>query len=998
MMASHPWITPVHTGLQGRARFNIRGLRGCLPLKAQLENRLASRGEIMRVSASTLTGNLLVLYHPAGSPDRMSELIQGILQDFHDPPPSPRSGNRAQAKAAADGAPPDSDIGLDADVAEKWHNLAEHEVLSRLQSSREHGLATAMAEQRLDRYGPNTLPAPKGYSRGRIFSEQFHTLPLVLLAAEAVLALATGALIEAVVIAGVVGANALIGYAVDSRTQQTLMAAKRRPRPAAEVIRDGQTVQVPGEDLVPGDILVLNPGVYIGADSRIMAADNLKIDESLLTGESIPVDKQSPTLTAVRTTLFDRRNMAFMGTLVVGGNGLAVVVATGEQTQYGRMQHLMTETFPPRTRMTAKLHALSRQLVHLGAWICAAAFGLGWLRGLGPIEALRSALSMATAVIPAGLPSTATANLALGIHRLAKQGIAIRKLYALETLGAVRIVCFDKTGTLTRSRISVLRLHVGGRQVKIRNRKFLVAGQPVAPLESPSLQQLIQVSVLCNESKIERSPDARQRLILKGSPTEKALLFMGFLAKADIFGIYRDHALKQVVHRGEYRRRMITVHTAAAGHQMVSVKGDPLEVLRMCVQQLGDGGVGPLSEFDRAAIENENDDMAADGLRVLGLAYKTVQGQAPLETAADYIWIGLVAMAEPIRQGVEALMTDLHQAGIDTAMITGDQNLTAAAVAGRIGLAADKKLNSLDSSRFDTLEPELLKALIQDVRIFSRVNPSQKLQIVRAFQQSGHPVAMTGDGINDGPALKAADIGIAMGLTGTDVAREVADIILEDDNLANLGRAVAGGRTAHRNLKKSIRYFLTANFSDAALSLAALAAGAGPQPVRLNILPDILPGLALLADPARPDVLATPPVDLHDPLFSLPEIRAIGRASAVITAGAVGAFVLGAIRHGSGARSVTMAAETLAAGKILHALNCRSDSNGTGSGRSAARNGWMGLALTASLGLQWATLLMPGLRRLTGAARLDAGDLAITALAAGATFLVNAGGSGPPPG
>ncbi len=962
-------------------------MRGCSTLKERLETILAFHDDIYKASASTITGNLLVIFHPEKLHEDIAALVHDILRNDPNVPALHHRGNGGRKTDGIDIKEPEKNLGIS--TAEDWPHLAEHEALFKLQVSADQGLNTSNAGQRLLIFGPNTLPLPKGRTRVRIFWEQFHALPLILLSVESALALVTGAAVEAAVVAGVVAVNILVGYWVDSRTQRTLIDANRKTMPAAEVIRDGRTIQVSGEALVPGDILVLNPGVYVGADSRIIAAVNLKIDESLLTGESIPVDKQSRALADRRQSLFERHNIAFMGTLVVGGHGLAVVFATGERAEYGYMQHLMIETLPPRTLMTDKLHDLSRQLLHVGAWICMAAFGLGWIRGLGMLPALRRAVAMTTAIIPAGLPSTATANLAMGIHRLAGQRVAVRKLYALETLGAVRIICFDKTGTITRGRISVLRLYAGSRQVKIRDRKFIADHKPINPLQDDALRQLVLVSVLCNESKIERKPDTHHRMMLKGSPTEKALLFMGFLAKADIFRIYRTHALKQVVHRDEIRRRMITVHLAEDGRQIVSVKGDPLEVLNMCGQQQGDAGVIPLSESDRAAIENENDDMAADGLRVLGLAYKIEHETVRLEPEADYIWIGLVGIAEPIRKGVEHLMTELHEAGIQTVMITGDQNLTATAVAGRIGLTGGRKMKTLDSSRFDSLDSRLLQALIQDVQVFSRVNPSQKLEIVRAYRKAGYTVAMTGDGINDGPALRAADIGIAMGISGTDVAREVADIILEDDDLSNLGRAVAAGRTAHYNLKKSIGYFLSSNFSETALALAAIAAGVSGQPVRLNILADILPGLALLADRPGTDALSTLPVDLRNPLFSGNEVRGICKASAVLAAGAMGAYVLGAIRHGNSARSVAMAMETLTAGKILHALNCRNNFSGVGDRKPSRRNRWMGMAIMSSFALQWGILLTPGLRRLTGEARLGPLDLAVVAATTGAGYLLN---------
>jgi Ca2+-transporting ATPase len=999
-------VKPLHTTIQGRGRFKVKGLRGCPALGPALEAGLRRCDGIDRITTSAVTGTVLVIFSAQWTHAQIEKEIAALLQSWlRSHPlatgagcrPAPRASGQGDLPHQVDSVPvePSAEAWLQAHTP--WHRMKTAEVFEKLQVSRATGLDSAIARQRMQTKGPNTIKQHVTETALQIFMAQFHSLPLLLLGAEAVLALVSGALVEAAAVGGIVAANAAIGGLIDWRSQKLILSARAHQRPMALVVRDGRTCQLPGEQLVPGDLLVLKPGTFVGADSRIISADNLKIDESLLTGESIPVDKTARTMKAAAGSVVQRRNMAFMGTLVVGGQGICVVVATGDDTQFGRMQSLLVETLPPDTFMTRKLNRITHQLMRIGVWIGAVALGIGFLRGLSLLRALRAALSLTATSIPAGLPSAATANLAIGVRNLQARKIGVHRLVTLENLGSVNMVCFDKTGTITRSRISVLRLFVARTQVGIKDRKFYREGRQVNPLEDADLQHLIQVGVLCNESRIESRPGTG-RMVLTGSPTEKALLFMGVLARADVFGIYKQFRLIRVVHRGEFRRRMLTVHVGSGRQQLVSVKGDPLEVLRLCSRQLVNGRTIALGMRDTHVIESENDAMAADGLRVLGFAYKLQTQDSPGRVEKDFIWIGLVGIAEPIREGARTLMAYLHRAEMKTVMITGDQSLTAQAVANRIRLARRQAPKSMDSSNFESIPPELLEALVRDVQVFTRVNPSQKLQIVQAYQKAGYSVAMTGDGINDGPALRAADVGIAMGLSGTDVAREVADLVLQDDNLLNLAAAVHTSRAAELNLKKAVRYFLTANFSDTMLALGTLAAGGTSQAPSFNIVPDIFPGMALLKDPVAAETVSGAAPAKSDPMFAAGQYRSMAVQAAVLCAAGLGAYAAGALRHGMGSRAALMAFESHKAAKILHACNCRqADGQWTDSDAAPPPSAWFNTALAGSIVFQLSTLLMPGLRRLTGRAVLDLADISVCAAAAVVGLLVNRTAQKPKP-
>ena len=878
-------------------------------------------------------------------------------------------------------------------VSHEWHRLPPDCIPALTDTNLESGLDQKSADYRKQLHGPNKIRSPQLRRRMQTFRDQCWSLPIALLLAESVVIFLGGAVIEAALLTVIMAVNVTAGYLVDRRAEQVIAAFRHRPRPTAQVLRGGAWVDVPGEDLVMGDVLKLMPTTFVGADARIIASSHLKIDESILTGESHPVDKHAYAIGERSPHLFDQRNMAFMGTLVVGGEGLAVVVATGERTEYGKLSELFDETSPPKTPIVAKTQALSESLLKVALGLSVGVLAFGLVQGRGLLQAMGRALSIAAGGIPAGLPSAAVVNIALGYQRLRRNQISIRRPTSLESLSAIQMVCFDKTGTLTRGRIDVQQIHCSGNIIHVHRRVCWLSQRPFVLTENSDTRRLLEACVLCSESKI-RMDETTHRQQITGSPTEVALLHLAAMAGFDIKGTYRRYALLKVEHRDDTRRYMMTTYGTMDSRAIIFIKGDPSEVIDMCGWELINGRRIRLSEDAKNAIDIQNQRMSSEALRVLGFAYANLN--APSSTNArshNLTWIGMVGMAEPIRKGVGKLIEKLHLAGIQTAMITGDQATTATAVARKIRLSGTSDIRIFDSSRFDTLSPELAKALIRDVHVFARVNPAQKLQIIQAYQGRGMVVAMTGDGINDGPALRAADVGIAMGLSGTEPARDVADMVLERDNITSVATAIYEGRAAYRNLKRALRYFIATNFSDILLtSAAATIAGDALltfRPVQVALLTDLTPGLALLTEPARPSIDQETPRDREQPLFSGRDMFDMFSESAVLAGGGLAAFAYGLLRYGPGALAGTLAYETLSASKLLHAVTCRPLVPDGSKKTSNPANVLLNMALGAALVAQAGTILIPSLRRLLNIAPLKLSDMAVISMASWATHRIN---------
>ena len=1014
--ASHrPRVLPLHTSVPGRARFKISGLRRSRPLKVLLEERLSERREVLSVVANPLTGNLLVVYHSASRLEEILLLVEQIAcaegtssvpEWFASPLPQSKSSLSSEDLSSwfssfhallsweflpsffdwmrpSPPSPPLPEI----EEALPWHLMDAGDVLHHWGILPNHGYSATEAQVALLRYGTNALIPPESRSSLAIFAGQFQSLPVVLLGISAVVSAFTGGVLDAAVLLAAVLINGTIGFVTESQAERTVNSLVVTLHKRASLVREGQVVDVEIETVVPGDILILTPGSYVCADARLIEVNNLSVDESALTGESLPVRKALDRLEDTTIPLGDRVNMVYMGTTVTGGSGVALVVATAVSTEIGRIQQLLDTTHSPGTPMEHQLEVIGNQLVIACGAVCVAVLGIGLLRGHPFQTMLKGAISLAVGAVPEGLPTVATTTLALGVAEMRRRHVLVRQLDAVESLGAIQVICLDKTGTLTLNRMSVVAICVGRQSVRLRHGRFSVGKKSIDPRDYEGLRHLLRTVALCSDVELNNE---EAKPILRGSPTETALVWAGLEAGLDVEALHAAHPRLAVVYRSEGRNHMATVHSGEGNIRHVAVKGYPGEVLGMCHSVLREGICQPLTDTERASLLAENEDMAGEGLRVLGVAYVDLDLDESYESLdGKLVWLGLVALADPTREGMRELMGQFHQAGIDTVMITGDQSATAYAIGKELHLARNGHVEILDSSHLEQVNPEVLSALAQHVNVFSRVSPSNKLQIVQALQRSGKVVAMTGDGINDGPALKAANIGVAMGRTGTEAARSVAGVVLEDDNLNTLIHGIAQGRTIYSNIRKSLRFLLSTNFSEILVMLGAISLGLGiplntMQLLWINLLSDIFPGLALAAEPAEPEVMARPPRDPTEPILRNKDLIRVGIDGAVISAAALGVYGLGVSRYGIGPRASTLAFSALTTAQLLHALSCRSEVHSLYETRSLPPNGWLQLALGGSMAIQGLALTLPPLRGLLGLVPLGITDLLMAG--AGATL------------
>jgi len=906
-------------------------------------------------------------------------------------PPAPaRAAARNAARASAPARPRGGGAAAQAPsasppVTDGAHAIALAELLRRLGAGRpldpRRGLGAADAAARLARDGRNEIRDVTGRSAGQILLDQFESVPVALLGASAGLALSTRAYADAAAIGAVLAANSGLGFVTEKRAEETVSSLRKLAPRQATVIRDGRPLQVDSRDIVVGDMLVLRPGEPVAADARVVEAHRLAANEAALTGESLPVKKHAHDRLPPATPLGERSNMVFLGTVVSGGAGTAVVVATAERAALGRIRELAQHAQAPRTRLQVELDMLGRRLAIGAAVLCAGVFAIGALRARPLLPLLRTAVALGVAAIPEGLPTVATSLLAASIRSLRERQVYARRLDAVENLGAVDTVCFDKTGTLTHNRMSVASLTLGLELVTLDD-----------PATAPALPApWLRVAVLCNSvgraeaaAGVEGDGGAPR---WQGSSTELALVEYAQARGADVAALRRSHPLLGVRQRSEHHPYMVTLHDSADHGLLVAVKGRPDEVLARCEAWHDGQQVQRLGHATRGALLALNDRLAARGERVLALAYRQHPNQAYGETGG-LCWLGLVGLADPLRPELPAMMARFRAAGIRPLMITGDQLGTARAVAERIGLAAGEQV--VDAGRL----PEQADALLdiaERASGFARTSPAMKLEIVRALQQRGHVVAMTGDGINDGPALKTADVGVAMGVTGTDFAHAMSDLVLRDDHPAALLGAIAQGRTTFLNIQKSVRYLVTTNLSELAATTIAVAAGL-PEPfdplalLWTNIVTDIWPAIALGLEPPEPGVLERPPVALEDGLLGRQDWGAVATDTGVMTLAALASFGFGLARYGDSPQARTLAFMTLTSSQLLYALAARSSRPLVGGGLQPNR--MLGHAVGWSLLAQTGTLALPFMRRLLRTAPIGPLDLLVAVAAATAPLVV----------
>lgn len=960
----------VHAAVSGRVRFRHVGLRGRNDIARHVESELGRTPHVTSVRVTCLTGSVLVEHGPSLSLRDLTRIINALAAGR-------RLRLRARPVQALSAAVAPS---VAFDATGPWHSVSIEQTAHRLGAAQFDGLTADEALQRLGQYGRNVLKKAEPRSIVAILGDQLTSLPIALLGASALLSVATGGLADAVVIAAVVILNAGIATVTERQAEYTILGLSNYVPQPVSVIREGRRELIDPSDLVPGDIISLDRGMLVPADGRLIACDDLSINESSLTGEALPAHKNADVLLPLETGISDRRNMVFRGTAVTGGSGMAIVTATGAATEIGRLQELLGSVRPPETPIQRQLGDVGRELVIINGLICGAVFGLGMLRGQALIPALRSAISLAVAAIPEGLPAVATTTLALGIQDMRRQNVLVRKLDAVETLGAVEVIGLDKTGTLTENRMAVAALHVAGVMFTFDAGRLVSGHEDADTGILQVVQRLLDVTALCSDTVVRR---AAEGFVLEGTPTECALIEAALALNIDVIELRLAMRVVASASRGDGRKRMSTLHEGADGVRMLCVKGDPAEVLARCTKvRIADITV-PLDNAVRASILKANEQMAAQAFRVLGVAVGETGGNPRHE--ADLVWLGLTGLANPIRPSVVPALQRLHRAGIRTVMITGDQSATAFAIARQLDLNDGEYLKVLEAGQIAGLKPDLLAALAAQPQVFARVSPVDKLNVVKALQANGRIVAMTGDGINDGPALRASNVGIAMGGAGTDVAREVADIVLAGDDLDGIVEALRLGRATYANIRKVLRYLVSTNASETAIMLAAALVGTNApltpmQLLWLNLVSDPLPALALGLEPPEVDVLERPPHDPRAPILMPSDFRRLLREGTVMAAGPLAAFFL----LGAGARASTVAFHGITLAQLLHAIVSRSESHGAIAEFGRQPNPTLYGAIAASIGLQLVAQFVPGVRRLLGLTPLGLADgAAIAAVAVG---------------
>lgn len=843
------------------------------------------------------------------------------------------------------------------------YRLSPEETAQRFETDPEQGLTQEQARAVREQVGPNELPEEAPVPLWRRFLEQFKSFLVLILLVAALISISIAIFsteggkeeyVDAAAIFAIVLLNAILGVVQESRAETALRALRQMAAPNARVIRDDHVQMVPARELVPGDLVLLESGNYVPADLRLVESVNLRITEAALTGESVPVEKQAAQVFSERIPVGDRVNSAFMGTIVTYGRGRGIVVGTGPRTELGLIAQMLRSYETEPTPLQLKLDQLGRWLGIASLAICGVVFLLGLLRQENPVEMFLTAVSLAIAAVPEGLPAVVTICLALGTQRMLRRHALIRNLPAVETLGSATVICSDKTGTLTQNEMTVVKVWAGGEAYTVEGRGYQpwgeihLHGKTVSMEEHPALCGVLLGGLLCNDARLEKlEAAAGSTYRMVGDPTEGA--FVVLAAKVEMWG---EELAKRLPRLGEIpfdsmRKRMTTLHAwgkdqagwrlpfFAGSPYIAFTKGAPDLVLEHCSHVVDDGRVRPLSPEDRQTILDAMDGMAGDALRVLAVAGRPLEelpsAPQPETVEHDLTFMGLVGMIDPPRPEVRAAIQKACRAGIRTIMITGDHKRTAMAIANDLHMFTPG-LEGLTGEELDDLDDERFLPLAQEVDVYARVSPQHKVRIVDALKAQGHIVAMTGDGVNDAPALKRADIGVAMGITGTDVAKEAADMVLTDDNYASIVSAVEEGRVIFSNIRKFVYYLLSCNVGEILIVLLATVMGLPALPFQpihllmLNLVTDGLPALALGMEPAEPGGMDRPPRPPRQPIIHREMWWGIAVQSLLITTVTLVAFLIGLdwfdshIEHAQ-----TLALATLVMAELLRAFTARSE-------------------------------------------------------------------------
>lgn len=820
------------------------------------------------------------------------------------------------------------------------------EAEQELNTSIHNGISHSLAEERLKIFGLNQLKEGKKRSVLSMFIDQFKDVLIIILLASAVIAILMGEAIDAVVIGGIVLLNAILSVLQEQKAEKSLDALKKMTVPETLVIRDGKREKIKSTQLVPGDLVVLESGDKIPADLRLIEVTDMSIQEAILTGESEPVEKNNQQIAKeADVSLGDRKNMAYTGTTIIAGRGKGIVVATGMNTEIGHIAEMLQEQKKETTPLERKLNEVGKNLGVIILFVVAIVVVLGYFRGIPFFDMFLTGISLAVAAVPEGLPAVVTIVLALGVQQMIKKNAIIRRLPAVETLGATTVICSDKTGTLTQNEMTVQKLVFLNREIGIDGVGYQPTGcfylnnQVINPNEDRAVSLLLKAIVLNNNSYLKQN-EINQQWEIVGDPTEGALVVAA--AKA---GFYKEEIeaeyprIRELLFDSE-RKRMSTIHKMSEGNELLVVKGAPEQIVERCHIYNDNGKELPLSHTVRENILLKNKQLASDALRVLAVAYRQIDSHESSEYLTEdrkpdidkledkLVFLGLIAMIDPPREEAIEAVHICRQAGIRPVMITGDYPLTARAIAEQMDIyRSEDKI--IIGSELENMTQEELEKVVMKTTIFARVSPRHKMRIVQALQKNGQVVAMTGDGVNDAPAIKESDIGIAMGITGTDVSKEAADMVLTDDNFSTIVSAVREGRKIYQNIQKFIRYLLSCNLGEIFTIFVALLIGF-PRPLLpiqilwVNLVTDGLPALALGLDPAEKDIMRRGPRNPKEGIFS-------GRMGFnIFTQGFfIGTITLIAFYYGYSQYSLevgeTMAFGTLSISQLWHSLNSRSN-------------------------------------------------------------------------
>ncbi|BBI34540.1 calcium-translocating P-type ATPase, SERCA-type [Cohnella abietis] len=905
-----------------------------------------------------------------------------------------------------------------------WHQLSEDQLLEVLDSNLTTGLTLDEAANRLQQLGPNELEEKKGESPLKLLLNQFKDFMVLVLLGATVISGLLGEMLDALTIVAIIIINGVLGFYQEFRAERSLRALKELSAPYAKVIRGGEYHDIPARELVAGDVVLLESGDRVPADLRFTECNQCSIDEAALTGESVPVVKEAARIAADELPLGDRKNCGYLGTMVTRGTARGVVTVTGMNTEMGKIANLIQQTEEADTPLQHRLEQLGKILIIVSIILTVVVVLAGILHGQPMYEMFLAGVSLAVAAIPEGLPAIVTIALALGVQRMIKRRAIVRKLPSVETLGCASVICSDKTGTLTQNKMTVTQVWLGGRAIEVSGEGY----EPVGSLREggkgidakgdSSLRRLTQIAALCNNSDLseqEKIEDPKKRKAgkgeqtlgqakewkIKGDPTEGALLVLAAktgLHKTSLQSLYTR--VKEFPFDSERKRMSVLV--SHQGGKLICTKGAPDLLVGQCSYVLWGDQVVPFTATLKQKVLSANEAMAKDSLRVLGLAFREVKSfdecDSNEQAENGLIFVGLTGMMDPPRREVKEAIAKCRQAGIKTVMITGDHGTTAEAIAKKLGIMV-RGGRVVTGGELSNMDDNELEAIADDIQVYARVSPEHKLRIVQALQRRGHVVAMTGDGVNDAPAVKAADIGIAMGISGTDVTKEASALVLADDNFSSIVAAVEEGRGIYENIRKFIRYLLASNVGEIMTMFMAMMAGF-PLPLVpiqilwVNLVTDGLPAMALGVDQAESDLMQHKPRSAKENIFARRLGWKIISRGILIGICTLAAFVL-ALNEGAGhsqqlIHAQTVAFATLVMAQLIHVFDCRSSRSIFH--RNMFENKFLVVAVLSSLVLMLLVLYVEPLQPVFKTVPLNLRDWALVIVAAGIpTFAMGIG-------